>query len=250
MDHDAQLMQARLSELAQIASKQDRTVFSRFLSLADLSVLLSLSARLPVGFKTWGGHADCERKMAAFLPYPDTEVLFPIVCLHIRPRSMRFAQDLSHRDFLGSLIGLGITRDVIGDLFVKNSAAFVFVTDEIAPFICRELSKVSRTDVDVSLCEEVPDSFLPRPVPVRINLASCRLDALVGAVYHLSRGNASALITQKRVFVNARCIENTSYAPKEGAVISVRGYGRFRFDSVTGETKKGRLQALVSVYGA
>ena len=250
MDHDAQLMQARLSELAQIAARQDRTVFSRILSLADLSVLMSLSARLPVDFRTWGGHEDCERKMAAFLPYPDAEVFFPVVCLHIRPRSMRYAQDLSHRDFLGSLIGLGITREVIGDLFVKNSEAFVFVTEEIAPFVCRELSRVSRTDVDVSLCDGVPDSFLPRPVSVKINLASCRLDALVAAVYHLSRGNASALITQKRVFVNARCIENTSYAPKEGAVISVRGYGRFRFDTVTGETKKGRLQALVSVYGA
>ncbi len=250
MDHDAQLMQARLSELAQIAEKQDRTVFSRFLSLADQSVLMSLSSRLPVCFRTWGGHTDCERKMAVFLPYPDTETVFPIACLHIRPRSVRFAQDLSHRDFLGSLIGLGITRDVIGDLFVKNSEAFVFVAEEIAPFICRELSKVSRTDVDASLCDSVPDSFLPCPVSMKINLASCRLDALVGAVYHLSRGNASALITQKRVFVNARCIENTSYAPKEGTIISVRGYGRFRFDTVTGATKKGRLQALVSVYGA
>ena len=96
--------------------------------------------------------------------------------------------------------------------------------------------------------KNVPEAFLPKPVYRAVNIPSPRLDALVAEVYNLSRSQASTLITQKKVFIDARLTENTSKTVNEGSIVSVRGFGRFRYLGVEKVTRKDRLRVGVEVY--
>jgi len=245
-NEDAHL-RAKLIETAARADKQNRTIYSQFLNMAQQSILLGAARECAVPFTLYGGHEACERKMAAF-GYDIIKEEYPIALVLIEPLSKKFAQELTHRDFLGSILGLGVKRETIGDLFVSDKSAYVFCTDVMAAYLCENMVSVSRTDVRCSYADEIPESFLPQPTYRAVNVPSARLDALVAGVYNLSRSQAGLLVTQKKVFIDAMLTENTSKAVNENSIVSVRGYGRFRYLGVEKVTRKDRLRVGVEVY--
>lgn len=247
MYNDDAHLRAHLIETAQRAQKQDRILTTSFLNMAQLDVLFSCRAQLACPFETFGGHERCERKMAAF-GYDIEKETFPIRCVHIAPLQKKFAQDLTHRDFLGSILGLGVKRETVGDLFVKDAQCYAFCTDVMAEHITQTLCRVGRTDVHCEITDAMPEDFLPQPKLCRFNVPSPRADALVCAVYSLSRTQCAALFAQKKVFLDARMLSSASKSVTENAVVSVRGYGRFRYLGVEKTTRKDRLFVSVEVY--
>ena len=247
MPDEDTLLQARFIELAQRAERQNRTLYSPFLSLAQIDLLYRCRNRLCCPFTLFGGHDACERRMAAF-GFDLAPEAFPIARLHIAPRSEKFAQALSHRDFLGTMLGLGIKRETIGDIFVYNSGAYVFCTDVMAPYLCEHLTLVNRTSVQCDKVTCIPDDCLPKPQYRRINIASARLDAMAAAVFPLSRSQCSALAAQKKLFLNSRIVTDASRIVPEGAIVSVRGFGRFRYLGPEKSTRKQRLLVGVEVF--
>lgn len=236
----------RFRELYSRSESRGVWVSSEFLTLAEQDVLLSL--RLGGGMYLDGGYPMAERKIAMFgseenTGYTETP---PIVCLTVQPVSEKFAQELSHRDYLGSLMGMGIRREVLGDIVVSPGRAWLFCLDTIADYIIENLTQVRRTQVRVSKTDTLPEQAASREEK-RFAVASERLDSIVAAVYKLSRADSQRLFAQKKIFVNSRLTENTSLNPKEGDIISVRGYGRFVYMGVTAETRRGRLWVNVEI---
>ena len=118
----------------------------------------------------------------------------------------------------------------------------------MAEYIRNNLSCVNRTDVSCKIADGVPDEALPQAKEQFVNVASDRLDALLAAVYHLSRSQAAALVTQGKVFIDARLALSPSKEIPEGSVVSVRGFGRFRYLGVEKTTRKMRLGVRVEVW--
>lgn len=199
----------------------------------------------------YGGMEDCERQIMGFSLAEDelsTEE-FHICILKIRRKSKKFGQsDLSHRDYLGSLLGLGIDRGKVGDILVTEDSAFCFVSEEIAPYICVALEQVSKTAVVAEAVDDVAEIPRRQTEMKRITAASLRLDAVAGEVFHLSRGKAQQLIQGEKATVNWNVITNTSHLLKEGDMVSLRGFGRFRLKAVHGKTKKDRMGLEVEKY--
>ncbi len=247
MQNEETILQARFTELARRADRQNRTLYSAFLSLSQIDILYRCRNQLSCEFTLYGGSELCERRMAAFGADRSTAA-FPIACLYIAPRNFKFAQALSHRDFLGAILGLGIKRETIGDIFVHDSAAYVFCTQVMAAYLIDHLTQVNRTSVQCIRADNVPDAFLPKPQYKCVNIASARLDALVAAVFPLSRTQCSALAAQKKLFVDSRVINDASHTVPEGAIVSVRGFGRFRYLGPEKTTRKQRLQVGVEVF--
>lgn len=247
MQDDDALLQARFVELARRADQQNRTLYSPFLSLAQIDLLYRCRSRLCCPFTLFGGHEACERRMAAF-GFNASPDAFPIACLRIAPRSEKFAQALSHRDFLGAMLALGIKRETIGDIFIHDNSAYVFCTNVMAPYLCEHLELINRTSVQCTKTTCIPDDCLPRPQYRRVNVASARLDTLVAAVFPLSRSQSSALAAQKKLFIDSRIVTDASHVVPEGAIVSVRGFGRFRYLGPEKTTRKQRLQAGVEVF--
>lgn len=151
---------------------------------------------------------------------------------------------LSHRDFLGSILGLGIERDAIGDIAVQDAySAVVFCPQKIAQFLLESLERVGNDAVRVS--PYVPDEGFTdgkKYRPVSDTVSSARLDCVVAALCNLSREAAQTAVRTGLVEVDFEPVERTDLILTPPATISVRGYGRFILRDFDGETRKGRLR--------
>ncbi|MBQ9990156.1 MAG: hypothetical protein IJP31_04335 [Lachnospiraceae bacterium] len=251
MDKEDLLLQKRIQELAERSYSQNVYTFTDFLALPQIDLCLSMEVRLRyAGMTFFGGTAECDRKVLRFgnpeqLGYEEE---FPIACLLIEPLAEKFARELSHRDYLGALMNLGIERENLGDIFIQEKQAWLFCLKRIAPFVEAELNQVGRNPVKV--CQvETPGNLLQREMREENILASsARLDGIVAKLYHFSRSKSLELFQAKKIYVNSRLCENSSYPLKAGDIVSVRGHGKFQFDGLAYETKKGKFSFKVSVY--
>ncbi len=247
-----ELLKKRIKDLAEKAYQSSVYTFSSFLGLSELSAFYEMERELSfITGKVFGGYEGSERAMLRFGSEEafGYEEAFPIVCLKIRPLMQKFADDLSHRDFLGSLMNLGIERSTLGDIILKDNEGYLFCTETIAPFIKENLTRIKHTSV---LCEEVQDIPLARKEDleeIKIQIPSERIDSVIAKVYHFSRSESVEYFRQKKVFVNGRLCENNSYFLKEKDTVTVRGHGKFIFLVMQGYSKKGKLNAVVLVYG-
>ncbi len=237
-----------LDELCQRAAKRNIALFSRFLNLAEQKEAEIAARKAGAAYLLWGGAEDCERRMlgAGSDEAPETYE-FPLACLKITPKSAKFSSPHAHRDVLGSLMGLGFERELIGDIIIREDAAYVFCTDKMALFICENLPKIGNTAVN---CVEAPppEGPLRQVKEVRVQVTSPRLDAIVGHLFRLSRTDAQTLFRQGRIMVDDSECTHTDYALKEGQVVSVRGFGRFRYMGVDSLSKKGKSNIRIALY--
>ena len=152
----------------------------------------------------------------------------------------------SHRDILGSILGLGINRDVIGDILIKGNRADVFVIKDISKYIIQNLEKIGREKVEVyknSFDNLIEIEDVSKEI--KTTVASLRLDAMISAATGLSREVSAKMIQNEKVKLNHKIIVNTSKQLKIGDKISVRGYGRIELIEILGETRKDRIRVIL-----
>lgn len=205
----------------------------------------------------YGGHQDADRNMLVFLPdYLTKEAWLQeeaaagdlIQCLHVAPKNKKFADALTHRDYLGALMHLGIVREKTGDILCEDAEAYIFVSAEIVSVIAEELTRVKHTDV---ICEAVsPENcnFEQKYKELSGSVASERLDAVLAMAFRLSRGTAKELIDGENVMIDGRTTTDPGRILKAQERISVRGYGKFIYDGSGDRTKKGRTFAKVRIF--
>jgi Uncharacterized conserved protein, contains S4-like domain len=247
---EEELMMKRLKELSFQAYNKNISVYTDFLNLNELNLFYSINKVLAdVKYDLWGGYEDAERRVICFntddsFPYAK----FPIQCIKVSPANRKFSDSLNHRDYLGSILGLGIERSKIGDIVLKNEDGYVFCTNTISDFIIEELHKIKHTNVKCQLFEGENLEFKPVLTTINGTVSSIRLDSVLSVAFGSSRSKLSDLITGGKVFVNAKLTLSNSYVLKEGDIVSVRGLGRFIYSEVSHQTKKGRYSITVQKY--
>ncbi len=247
MADEIQIFKNRIKELYERSKNRGTYFYSDFLNMHEQTVLFET---IKYGYTLEGGYEDAERKIACFgdendLCYPPEP---PVTIICIEPLSPKFSDALTHRDFLGSLIGLGIKRETLGDIIIKDNVGYLFCLEGISKFIIDNIIKVKHTSVSCSICKELPENILPEPTEKMIIVASLRLDGIISAVYNMSRSKSSALIDGEKVFINGKLTTSPSKPIEIGDTISVRGHGRFRCTDILGDTRKGRIRILCEVY--
>ena len=240
----------RIRELANLSYQRDIVTFSDFLNLNEQNMVSSLKQQFPqVVMETFGGYDNAERQMVAF--HPDALAFtweYPIDCLKIEPKAIKFSENLSHRDYMGALLNLGVDRSVIGDIILQEKAAWFFCQSKMTEFFLENLCRVRHTNILITKVND-PEEF-PHPNLESINgtCASVRLDSLIALAFKASRSSMVSYIESGQVFVNGKLITSNGYEPKEGDIVSVRGKGRFIFDGVSHQTKKGRCGVHILLY--
>lgn len=195
-------------------------------------------------YSFFGGYEGSERKVLGLYFYEEIKE-FPVSALEI---TFRKADKLTHRDFLGALMSLGIERETIGDIFVEDGRCVVFVKSEIKDYIISQLSKIGGAGVKIK--ETVPSS-IPEGRGFSTNeytVSSLRLDNIVAAISGLSREKTKSLILSGNVTHNFLPCDNISRTVSENDVLIVRGRGKFKIDCVLGETKKHRIKISIIHY--
>lgn len=240
-----------ISDLARRSYERNIYTFSGFLSLAEQSEVHSAERELSftdVAF--FGGTQGCERQMVRFgserlLGYEED---FPISILEIKPLNAKFADILTHRDYLGAILSLGIKREILGDIIVRDNVGYVFCDSSMADFVSENLVSIKHTTVVCSVSDKCPESAEPVFSEAELIISSNRCDALIAGLYKLSRSKSQDLFREGLVFINGRQTFSSSAEIKEGSAVSVRGYGKFIFDGVKATTGKGRIRVLVRKY--
>lgn len=223
---------------------------SCFLSPRELELTRLLFGE-PEGLHRFGGFPDAERQMLVYLPdYLDEESLYwddsPVVCL----RATYFEGDsLTHRDFLGALMGAGVARETVGDICVGKGSCDFFVSRDIAPYLLQSFDSAGRTRFRLT---QIPltEAQIPEPEikEVKDTLASVRLDAVISSGFRIGRSLASDYVNAGKAAINGLPCTKPDKPVQEGDKISVRGLGKCKLAQVNGQTKKGRISVVIHRY--
>ena len=249
MEKEEQILVRHYQDLSRVAWNRNIHTYTDFLNMNEQSLLEDHKRELSVQFQLFGGREGCERQIACFLADTDYDPSYPISCIKVDLPGAKFQTvSLTHRDYLGAILGLGVDRSKIGDIIVEDHGAYFFCISNIAPFLLDELRQIGRYVVQCSQVE--PDQALGAPKKEEIGgtVSSCRLDSLIGVAFRTSRGISQELIESGRVYVNARLITSSHHQPAEGDIISVRGHGKFVFEGSYGQSRKGRIQIRLSKF--
>ena len=251
MNDEEKLLLTHLRDLSERSDRAGIYTFSNFLSLPEQDLFLRNVREY--GFRNYrfeGGSESAERRIVVFgseedFGYPPE---LPITALLVEPLQEKYGEELSHRDILGAMMSLQIDRSLTGDIIVRGKKAYLLCLTRIADFLTENLTKIRHTDVRTSVCgSDVPD-LRPVLAEVRLNIASERLDSIVSSLTGISRSHIERLFSEKRVFLNGRVVESLSARPKEGDILTVRGFGKAIYDGISGSSKKGRLYVTLRKY--
>ena len=253
MENEKELQQLknRFRDLADKSFQQNMFTFTPMLGFMEQTIFGELEEELRyAGYTIFGGHENAERVMIRFGKPEEFgyEEDFPITLIHMKPLLQKFSDDFSHRDFLGALMNLGISRDLLGDILVGDRQGFLFCQTSIAEYICQELTQVKHTHISCAIADELSEYQEKPPVEEEHLVASERLDGMVAQIYNLSRSQSLSLFRDKKVFVNGRLMENNSRSCKQGEIVNVRGFGKFIYDGIGYTTKKGKQRVKIRIY--
>ena len=243
----------RLNELALRAQHTGRVCATRFLEPSTLAAVNAAASRAGVKVALWGGYEGAERCVAVFYAGdPPVAGDWPVVALRLQWNA-KFANP-GHRDLLGAMMGLGIEREMTGDIAMGTyrdaPCAYLFALEEVADYIAANLDSAGRASLKVSVATETPQLIPPEGESLRLTVQQQRLDAVLAAACRLSRGEAQRLIAAGLVKLNHVPQLRPDARLSEGDLISARGYGRVKVTAFQGESRRGRQVVQVFRYGS
>ena len=200
----------------------------------------------------YGGYGEAERRMLVCvprdLPIDDEEAVEGFLEV-LRVRLPAISRELSHRDYLGSLLGLGIERRLTGDILVRPDGADIIIVPGVEEFLLKELHRVGSVEVKT---EAVPVGELIIPEArtefIKDSVSSVRLDSIVSSAFRISRGKAAEAVRRGLVSVDhAECVKPDA-AVSEGSSIVLKGKGKAVLEETGGESKKGRIRIVIKRY--
>jgi photosystem II S4 domain protein len=249
-DAEERMLAAKVIDQAELTAKTHTPKYSDFLDPHGQEIARLILQQTPevTGFFD-GGYGQAERKRLVTIPF---SYLGPPPSPHIvaleAQGTFQF-KNITHRDCLGAILGLGIKREVVGDILLTEQGCQILADADIATFIRANLTKIHQVPVRVvDIDAEALRPASERVKEIRTTLASLRLDTAASAGFGTSRSKMADEIAAEKIKVNWKPVKSASYAIKQGDIISLRGRGRVEVVELLGQTKKGRYSVLLKRY--
>lgn len=236
------LLRARTRDLADQCDRQHRITQTCFLTPAELTIARAAAKRSGVSFKTHGGYEAAERQILLFVPEylaeaePDWDEYLHV--LHITVTR----DGLEHRDYLGAILSLGMRRDQIGDILVSEKSAQIVLLAGISEYLSLNMERIGAACVKI-LKEPLSglSGCIPELITIHGNVSSLRLDNVASEGFSLPRSRITELIKGGQVNLNFVQEQRPDHTLKPGDLISLRGFGRLKFVSIDGKSRKDRF---------
>lgn len=246
------LLLARIDDCISSCEESYLITNTNFLDIYQQSTAVEyLKGKKSVHYDFFGGFEESERKMVVFLPdyaesadyLRENPELSPIVALEINKDNF---STLSHRDYLGAVMGLGIKREVVGDIFVTPKGCIMAVSRNVAPYIKENLVSVGRGSVKTEITNSF-DSVENNSTyeTKRCYVSSMRLDGVLSAAFSLSRNAAVEKIRRGEVLLNGVVMSKPDLKVPFGSKLVIHGHGKAMIDEDAGVTKKGRQAFII-----
>ena len=238
ISNDEKILLRKTKDLVSKSEKTFSVVYSHFLTPAQQMFLLNYDEFAGV-LSFEGGYEDAERRICRICTneYNSDDGL-PIILYSVRATDKNAV--LSHRDVLGALMGLGIKREMIGDIMTNQNKAQFFCHDSVSGFVEMNLTKIGRYSVEINK-SDFSEIIPPPKKPVNINVSSMRLDSIVGEAFGISRTKSAECIRKGLISVNWEICLDVSREIKPDDKISLHGKGKISVLGISGTSKKGRL---------
>lgn len=244
-----QLLVDKIIDWTNIANEKYTEKFSLFLDCRQSKIARQVLDSLKFeNYKFFGGYENAHRLvLGVFPPYTDiNNEDFPVKGLTF---TYRKCDILTHRDILGSLMSLNISRDCIGDIIISEGKSVVFVFDKILPLILENIHKIGRIGVKAEVGFDLSDVDAEQKYSeISGTVASLRADCIVSLAAKMSRDKASSLIKSNGIIADYEEVYSPSTEMCEGIGFSIRGYGKFILSSVNGLSRKNRLHVTIKKY--
>ncbi|MCL2592382.1 MAG: YlmH/Sll1252 family protein [Defluviitaleaceae bacterium] len=247
----SKILLGKALEQAYICEHKNKPTFTEFLDPIKTEEFKRRISKELISIKisSFGGSEGCERQIIAFSPeYMEiTDDDYPIDAIEIK-FSDKTSKNLTHRDFLGSILGLGIDRARVGDIVIFAERAIAFIHRDVSGFVVNNLTQVRNVSVFASIISSEL-IFLPLSEyeEMIINLSSMRLDGVLSCAFKISRSQVSKLIEADKALINWVLCKKSERLIKEGDMITLRGYGRVKIAQVIGQTKKDKIVLRIHV---
>ena len=234
---DDSVFLSKMRDVARLCAKYRAPKFSRFLDSREQYLLESNG----IYGTLFGGYADAERRMFGAFPdwqEPENSV-FPIDVLKMTVKGEKIP---THRQYLGTILSLGIERDKIGDIVTDGKGAYIFVCADISEFIRENISKIGGSGVFVEYADENSVKIPEKKFEIiPCVCASLRLDAALAGLLNKSRNDVKSLIISGKASVNHADVQKTDFMIKEGDLLSIRGFGRAYIEEIGAKTRSDRI---------
>ncbi len=245
---DEKLVISRLIDTASITHKTNYVKCTKFLNGREQVLATYVFNSMGIDYRFFGGYDGYERAIAVCYSeemYLDT-YNYPVKILDLKVKD---GDKLNHRDYLGSIMGLGIKREMIGDIIADKFGAKVFVLDEIAEYLKAQITKIGKFGAKVEIYE-IGNIIIPEKEykDISFTVSSPRIDSIVSGATGVSRSEAANLISAGSVSINWETVVSQSKTVEQSSILSVKGHGRFKIDSIGGVTKKGRIFITVKKF--
>ncbi len=246
-----ELLTARVDDCISSCEENYLITNTNFLDIYQQSTVIEYLKKKSVRYDFYGGFDECERKTAVFLPdyaesvsyIKESPELSPIVALEITKDNF---STLSHRDYLGAVMGLGIKREAVGDIFVTEKGCTMAVIRSVAGYIKENLTSVGRgsVKVEISNCFENAENNSVCETK-RCYVSSMRLDSVLSASFSISRNTAVEKINRGEVLLNGVVMSKPDAKVPFGSKLVIHGSGKVMIDEDAGMTKKGRQAFII-----
>lgn len=244
-----QLLVNKIFDWINIANEKYTEKFSLFLDCRQSKIARQVLDSVKYdNYIFFGGYEDAHRLVLGVLP-PYSNINgndFPVKGITF---TYRKCDTITHRDILGSLMSLRISRECVGDIIISDGKAVVFVIDKILPLILENIHKIGRIGVKTEEGFDTSDVIAEQKfTEINGTVASLRTDCVVSLAINISRDKASNLIKSKGIIVDYEEVFSPSSEMCEGINFSIRGYGKFLLSSVDGLSRKKRLHITIKKY--
>lgn len=265
LSKDEQILYNHFEDMYDIAYNRGAPIYSDFMGLnnVELAYMFLENKGIPKNLYDkkiciYGGYDGAIYQMLCFLPesyYIDIKQSdFPISCVKISPVNKKFCDKLTHRDFLGAVMNLGIKRDQVGDIVVKEVdsyskayEAYIFCKSNKEKLIS-SITQIKHTTVKTEIISNAEISIEQKFKEISGSVASLRLDSIISVACKSSRSQCLTYIKAGNVYINGRCCTENAKEIKNNDIITIRGFGKFLIETSEVTTKKGRFHIIVKQY--
>lgn len=234
----------RIYDLIDLMERRQRTIITPFFTPSEGTIAEAIMGK-QIRYQKDGGHDDAQRCRYALVPYEGDAVDLKITSLKATFPA-QFSK-LTHRDVLGALMNQGIERETIGDIFIQDGCIYLYADRDIEQYVVCNLTKIKRCNIHFTSMQN-RIQHQQNIVETTEIVSSLRLDAMVSALIHVSRGKAQDFIRGGLVKVNHVVLEQSAALCNNNSAISIRGYGRFQFFEVIKMTKKDHYVIRIGRY--
>ena len=252
---------AKLLDKVQFTKKRNYIQVTEFLDGYQQKIAKEVLEKLKhKEYVFYGGYEEAERKMLFLFPDKLIDLIqsslqndkmiqdkIKVICINL-PKDLK--GKYHHRDYLGGLMKLGIKREKIGDILVRNDGADIIVQEDMVNYLLSNIKQLTRFQKSKINSKEI---FELEAVSIKMEITTVivtqlRLDTIISAILHVSRTKANEIIEQERVLVNYETKSKNSVVLKQGDLLTIRGKGKFKIGEIISQTSKGKIRVEVGKY--